>query len=126
MFKIIVSSLALLLLIGSGATADIIQGQTWGVGSVNDLLLQQSQQSANSSQNVLINMSQNTGENGLGLTSAHVMGSSNQFGFSGLFGTSVLSSHAQMLSIGGGLHMPLGISPIGSTSLLQGLVLLGH
>ena len=126
MSKIIVSSIMLLLLIGSSASAGIFQGQSWGIGTNNDILLQHSQQSAESSQNVLISMSQNTSGGGLGLTSAHVMGTSNQFGIGGLLGMSSLSSHAQVISLSGGLHMPFMVSPIGSTSLLQGLVLLGH
>ena len=132
MVKIIVSSAVLLLLIGAGASADIIQGQTLGVGTINDLHLQQSQQNGQSSQNVLVNMSQNTSEGSMGLVSAQIVGSSSQFGFSGLSGlgllggASTLSTHAQMLSLSTGMYMPVLISPLGSSSLLQGLVLLGH
>jgi len=117
MFKIVVSSIVLLLLTGSGAFGGIFQGQTWGVGVNNDIHLQHSQQNGQSSQNVLINMSQDT-NGGTAFGSAHVSGVSTQFG-GGLLGASSLVSHAQLLSLGG-LHAPLGvISPIGSSSMLM-------
>ena len=116
MFKIVVSSMVLLLLTGSGAFGGIFQGQQWGVGTSNDIHLQHSQQNGQSSQNVLINMSQDT-NGGLAFGSAHVSGITNQFG---LLGGSSLVSHAQLLSHGGlgGVHAPLVISPIGSSSML--------
>jgi hypothetical protein len=117
MFKIIVSSIVLLLLTGSGAFGGILQGQAWGVGTNNDIHLQQNQQSGQSSQNVLINLSQNTTGTGFGLVSAHVFGVSNQIGLGGALGVSSLVSQAQLLSLGG-IHTPLVINPIGSSSML--------
>jgi hypothetical protein len=117
MFKIAVFSLILLLLTGSGVSGGIFQGQAWGVGIENDIHLQYSQQNGQSSQSVLINMSQDTGGTGLALTSAHVLGVSRQIGIGGALGVSSLVSHAQLLSLGG-LHAPLVINPIGSSSVL--------
>lgn len=129
MIKIIISSAVLLLLIGTGASAEILQGQSWGVGTINDLHLQHSQQNGQSSQNVLINMSQNTSEGSMGLVSAQVVGSSHQFGFGGLGGLGLLggvssvSSRAQMLTLGTGLHMPLVASPLSLNSQLHSALL---
>jgi hypothetical protein len=117
MSKVAVSSIILLLLTVPVAFGGILQGQAWGVGINNDVHLQQSQQNGQSSQSVLIDMSQDTAGTGLALASAHVLGVSRQIGIGGMLGISSLVSQAQLLSLGG-LHTPLVINPIGSSSVL--------
>jgi hypothetical protein len=117
MFKVVAFPIILLLLTVPVAFGSILQGQAWGVGINNDVHLQQSQQNGQSSQSVLIDMSQNTGGTGMALASAQVLGVSRQIGTGGVLGISSLMGNAQLLSLGG-LHTPLVINPIGSSSVL--------
>lgn len=121
MFKLALCAMALLLLTGSAAFGSIFQGQSWGVGVDNAIHLQHSQQSGSSSQDVLINLSQNTnGGTGLVAAQASVFSTSHQIG-GGLFGISSLAAHAQLIGIGG-THLPLTLHPMGAMTAIQGLV----
>jgi hypothetical protein len=120
--KLIVCSLALVLLAGSSAFGITIQNQVFDIGSVNSVDLTQGIQNAHSVQNLTINLSQIG--NGLGLTTANVslLGVTSHMG--GLFGASSLLGASSL-----GVHSMLGttgllLSPVGSLQMAQTRALL--
>lgn len=125
MLRIVLCAMALLLLTGSGAFASILQGQSWGIGVNNDVQLLHSQQSGQSSQNVLISLSQNTNGPGLVVSQAAVSTSNRQFGSGliggGLLGASSLATRAQLLGVSGTHHGSLMFSPVRTMALRQSL-----
>jgi hypothetical protein len=109
MFKITSVSIVLVLLIGSIAPGGIVQDQVMAVNAANGLNLLQSQESGNSSQNVIISITQDGDGIGMAFGSAHMVGLTSQ-----LAGFSALSS---LMSVGHGLIVSASISPLASNAL---------
>lgn len=108
MFKAIAVSMVVTLAIGSSAWGGIIQGQDFAIGTANAIQLLQGQQSSNSAQDLLINISQDTSEGGLAIVSAHVFGVTGEiggtWGVSGLLAVSRLTTNPLLGA--GGLLIP--------------------
>lgn len=125
MLKTILCAMALLLLTGSGAFGSILQGQSWGIGVNNDVQLLHSQQDGQSSQNVLISLSQSTDGPGMVVAHAAVSTSNRPFGGGliggGLLGASSLTTRAQVLGLGGIHHGALMFSPVRTMALRHSL-----
>ena len=81
MWKVIVASMAFVLIVGSGATAGIIiQDQGMSIGTVNGIHLLQGQQDASSSQTLIVSVTQDGGGTGSMFAIAHLVGIDSQLG----------------------------------------------
>jgi hypothetical protein len=123
--KLTVCTAVLVLLAGSNAFGITIQNQVFNIGSVNGIDLTQGMQSAQSNQNLTIDLSQIGSGSGLMAANVSLLGITGQTG--GLFGGSSLLGISSL-----GVHPMLGttgllLSPIGSLQMVQTrALLLGH
>jgi hypothetical protein len=106
MFKSIMVSMVVALAVSSSAWGGIVQGQDFAIGTANAIELLQGQQNSTSTQDLLIDISQDTSGGGLAIASAHVVGITSEIGgalgASGLLATSRLGT-SPLLGVGGAL-----------------------
>lgn len=118
--KAVLFSLVLVLVTSFGAFGSILQDQVFNVGSANSIHLIHGIQNADSTQNLVIDLSQVGSGSGLTVASVNVLGRTTQFGGLGLLGSSSLlgtsSLHASALLGTSGLG---GYPMLGMTSLLM-------
>jgi len=101
-----VSIVIVVLMVGSAAWGSILQGQGFAIGTDNMIHLTQGDQSGQSSQNLLIDMSQNTEGNGLGMVSASAYGVTHQNSGMGAFGLLGAGTHVVSAAGLGGIVAP--------------------
>jgi len=119
MSRRIAVSVVLVLVVGSSAFGSLLQGQGYALGTDNMIHLTQGDQAGQSSQNLLIDMSQSAEGSGLAMISASAYGVSSQGG-SGLGALGMIGvGRVHAVSIGGlgGSVMPVAPLAGGSATL---------
>ncbi len=115
-----VSIIIVVLMVGSTSWGGILQGQGFAIGTDNMIHLAQGDQSGQSSQDLLIDISQNTEGTGLAMVSASAYGVTQQGGANlgalGLIGVGRVNA----VSVGGGLGVVAApIVPLAGMAGLQ-------
>ena len=123
MWKAVVASAAFVLLIGTGARADLIQDQGLSIGTENVITLMHGDQNADSSQNLLVNITQNSTGGNVAFGSIGLNGNSSLLG--NVTATSTLMSIGQSM-MASGLVSPWGMHSLGDQARLQALMLSGN